>query len=231
MKRKGLTGLKVLAGGMLIALVAAAGAWAEISVASYCELTIKGMEMQIPQTEEVIALVRAHGKDSAELERLLAEKRVVFDREKMRLYEEYGITDVDFVTYMNRNAKAVNAYLAANPGIAERIDALSAAIETLNRKEAGTYISPALGAPKITLTVSGETVTVSWDPVEGATGYLVHYTPHPYRPAERVETTDMKDRQSFSGVFWSGAAYLVGVQAYDGEGRGPYSNFEHFSIP
>ena len=86
--------------------------------------------------------------------------------------------------------------------------------------------------PKISLSVSGNTVTVSWNPVPNAQGYRLYYAPYPYiqSQAEPVYNIDLGSRLSVSGTLPAGSAYYVGVHAYHETCYGDWSNIESFTI-
>ncbi|GAB6042183.1 aryl-sulfate sulfotransferase [Endothiovibrio diazotrophicus] len=86
-----------------------------------------------------------------------------------------------------------------------------------------------LSAPAIAVSGNGDTVGLSWDAVDGAGGYRLHYTPYPYDAANGIDTLDLGDRRQLETTLWDGAAYYVALEAYDGERTSDYSNVEHFT--
>ncbi len=104
---------------------------AEISVDSYCQLTIQSMQQEISNLQELIALVNQY-KDAREALNQQEEiKRAEFDQAKEALFSSFGITDTEYAMYMGENGRAVNAYLEANPDIKQQIDDLSAQVGSL----------------------------------------------------------------------------------------------------
>ena len=91
-------------------------ALAEISVHSYSQLTIQSMNQEVSNLQELIALVNQY-KDA--LETLAQEeiKRAEFDAAAEALFSSFGTTAEEYVIYMGRNGRALNAYLEANPDI------------------------------------------------------------------------------------------------------------------
>jgi secreted trypsin-like serine protease len=87
-------------------------------------------------------------------------------------------------------------------------------------------------APQMSLSVSGNTVTVSWNPVPNAQGYRLYYAPYPYIPsqAEPIYNTDLGSRLSISGTLPAGSAYYVAIHAYNETCYGDWSNIESFTI-
>jgi hypothetical protein len=108
---------------------------AEISVDSYCQLTIKSMEQQIPQTQELISIVHQYKDNPEMLDWQLEIKRAQFDRAREMLYSSYGTSAQEFVTYINRNGKAVYKYIDANQDIKAQIDDLAAQLNILMEEE------------------------------------------------------------------------------------------------
>ena len=108
---------------------------AEISVDSYCQLTIQAIQQQIPQVQELIALVNQFKDDPVTLDQQLETKRAEFDQSREFLYNSYGTTAQEFVTYMNRNKKAVDEYLSVNSDINQQINDLSSELNVLLEEE------------------------------------------------------------------------------------------------
>ena len=71
-----------------------------------------------------------------------------------------------------------------------------------------------LAAPKLTVTITGAKVSLSWNKVTGATDYVVYYTQYPYdnNPAS-IKTIDMGGKTSVSYDLFPGDAYLAAVKA------------------
>lgn len=70
------------------------------------------------------------------------------------------------------------------------------------------WSGPAHGLEQVT----GDTVTLAWDPSEGATGYVVLYAPYPH--GEPIERLDVGNQTEVTLNVWEGAAFYLGVQAY-----------------
>jgi len=105
--------------------------FADISVDSYCELTIQSMEQEIPQLQELIALANQYSGDPQTLAQQEEIKRAEFDQAKEALFSSFGVTAEEYVTYMGKNGRAVNAYLDANLAVKQEIDDLAAQIDSL----------------------------------------------------------------------------------------------------
>jgi cell division septum initiation protein DivIVA len=104
---------------------------AEISADSYCQLTIQSMQQEVSNLQKLIALANKYKDDPETLARQEEIKRVEFDQAKNALFSSFGTTDEEYVTYMGKNGRAVNAYLDASPDIKQQIDDLSAQVNSL----------------------------------------------------------------------------------------------------
>ena len=83
--------------------------FAEISVDSYCQLTIQSLEQQIPQTQELISIVNQYKDNPETLNQQLQIKRTEYDSAKEALYSSFDTTAEEYVNYMSKNgAKAVS---------------------------------------------------------------------------------------------------------------------------
>ena len=84
--------------------------------------------------------------------------------------------------------------------------------------------------PVIAYTTSGTSVTVTWAPVAGASGYRLSYAPYPYTGPETIGTIDVGSATSISADLWEGAAFNIALQAYNSAGSSEYSNIELFIL-
>lgn len=85
-------------------------------------------------------------------------------------------------------------------------------------------------APELSVSTSGLDLSLSWNAVPDATGYILNYAPSPYSGPESFTTMDVGTDTSFSINLWDGAAFTVAVQAYNDQGVSFYSNIESFTI-
>ncbi len=108
---------------------------AEISIGSYCDLSVASLQQQIQQTQDLISIIDQYKNDPSTLNQQLEAKRAEFDQAKDELYSSYGTTAEEFVTYMGKNGDAVKAYLEAHPDIKQQIDDLSAQLQSLMEQE------------------------------------------------------------------------------------------------
>ncbi len=84
-------------------------------------------------------------------------------------------------------------------------------------------------APKLSVTQNGRKVTVAWDAIAGATGYVLYYAP--YTDSNNIGYLDMAQQTHFSVELFPGSAFYVAVTAYNEVGESDYSNIELFQIP
>ena len=83
-------------------------------------------------------------------------------------------------------------------------------------------------APTLEISISGTTVSLSWNPVLGAEGYRLYYAPYP--DVSYIKSIDAGTATSASFDLPVGAAFYVAVQSYEGSFYSDYSNVEHFVI-
>jgi len=93
----------------------------------------------------------------------------------------------------------------------------------------GQRFNGALPPPSLSVVVEGETVTLTWTPVDGASGYTVIHAPFPH--GTPIGSIDVGPALSISGTLNSGDAFFVAVRAFDITGPGSFSNIETFEIP
>ncbi len=105
--------------------------FAEISVDSYCQLSIQSMQQEMSNFQELIALANQYQDDPQALAQQEEIKRAEFNEANNDLFFSYGTTAEEYVTYMGKNGRAVKEYLDSNPDIKQKIDDLSAQIRAL----------------------------------------------------------------------------------------------------
>ncbi len=105
--------------------------FAEIPVDSYCQLTIQSMQREISNFQELISLVNQYQNDPVPLEHQEKIKRIQFDQEKNALFSSFGTTAEEYVTYMGKKGREVEAYLEENQDKKQQIDDLSSQINAL----------------------------------------------------------------------------------------------------
>jgi len=85
-------------------------------------------------------------------------------------------------------------------------------------------------APVAGVSTSELNVTIFWNSVANATGYILSYAPYPYTGPASIGSVDMGNQISLSVTLWEGAAFYLAVQAYNGSGNSDYSNIVYFII-
>lgn len=88
--------------------------------------------------------------------------------------------------------------------------------------------SGSLGTPQLSYTLNRNVLTLSWDVVSNAQGYILYYAPYP--DASPISTLDLGASLGASGELPTGSAFYIAVAPYNSTGEGPISNIEHFSV-
>jgi len=96
-----------------------------------------------------------------------------------------------------------------------------------------TFFNPEVvpAAPRLRVETSGLEVSLSWDRIGDAAGYLLYYAPYPYAGPETIGSIDLGLQTSVSVTLWPGAAFYVAMQAYNDTGNSGFSNVECFILP
>jgi hypothetical protein len=94
------------------------------------------MEKVISQVQEIISIVQQYKDNPELLDQQLVDKWSQFDQDTENLCALYGTTTQEYVTYENRNKKAVESYLAENESLKQTIDNLSVQLNQLMEQEA-----------------------------------------------------------------------------------------------
>jgi len=93
--------------------------------------------------------------------------------------------------------------------------------------ELESYTGPP-AAPRLTLSTSGNTLSISWTSTGDVTGYTLFYAPYP--GGTPWGSINMGTMTGGSFVLANGAAFYVCVQAHNAYGSSPVSNFEYFVL-
>lgn len=104
---------------------------AELPSDSYCQLTLKSMEQQALEYKDLIPLAKQYKDDAQTFTLREKVKRVQFDQTRSTLYSSFGTDAEEYARYMGKNGQAVKAYLAKNPDVKQKIDALAAEVRSL----------------------------------------------------------------------------------------------------
>ncbi len=83
-------------------------------------------------------------------------------------------------------------------------------------------------SPMLFVYPQGQSIGLSWTGIQNAKGYTLYYAPYP--GGEYVGEADLGDVREISFDLWPGAAFYVALKAYNEDGTGDFSNFEHFTI-
>lgn len=96
----------------------------------------------------------------------------------------------------------------------------------------GTLTAAAAGAvpaaPHMAVSTSGNTVTASWDAVQGAERYTLFYAPYPEQSP--VASMDVGAQLTVSAQLPTGSSFYLAVQAHNASGDSEISNITQFSI-
>ncbi len=84
--------------------------------------------------------------------------------------------------------------------------------------------------PVLTISQTGQTVQLTWTPVEGATGYSLYYAPLPFNGEETIDILEMGRSTNARFTLWEGASFALAVEALRGSKRSGYSNVVQFTI-
>lgn len=85
-------------------------------------------------------------------------------------------------------------------------------------------------APNLSIITQDQLVKMSWTPLADASGYTLHYAPKPYTGADSVLTADLGLSTEISAKLSRGLSFYVAIEAYNQDGKGPYSNVRDFKI-
>lgn len=105
--------------------------FADISVDSYCQLTVQCMQKEISNLQELIALTNQYIGDPQTLAQQEEIKKAEFDQKKTALFSSFGTTAEEYVLYMGVHKQAVDKYMEDNQGVKQQIESLSAQINSL----------------------------------------------------------------------------------------------------
>jgi chromosome segregation ATPase len=108
---------------------------ADISVDSYCQLTVESMQQEVANMQDLIDVINQYKDDPQALAQQIETKQTQFDQWRNDLYFSFETTAEEYVSYMGKNAKEVNSYLEANPDIKQQIDSFSFQLNELTEQE------------------------------------------------------------------------------------------------
>lgn len=87
-----------------------------------------------------------------------------------------------------------------------------------------------LSNPRLSVGTDRQNLNLSWNSVQGATGYRLYYAPYPYAGSETVQTLDLGEQLSLEGELPEGSSYYVAIEAYDALASSAFSNVEYFVL-
>ncbi|MBF0232681.1 MAG: SUMF1/EgtB/PvdO family nonheme iron enzyme [Desulfamplus sp.] len=88
----------------------------------------------------------------------------------------------------------------------------------------------ALPAPQLNLTTNDKTITMSWQSVPNAAGYILYCTPNPLTDPPVIYDINLGNMTNIAIELWNGASFYVAIMAYNNDGFSPLSNIEVFEI-
>ncbi len=98
----------------------------EVSVSSYCELSTQSIQEQVSNFQELIALANQYSNDPDSFATVEAAKQAEFEEKANTLMVSFGMTTQEYVLYMGKYKKEVEAYWNDNPTLKEQLDELAA---------------------------------------------------------------------------------------------------------
>ena len=117
--------------GILALTVNPGNSSAGISIESYCQLAMQSMQQEVSNFRDLIEIARRYRSAPETLAQQEKVKQIQFDQARRYLFSSFGTSAEEYVTYMGKNGVAVKRYLEANPDINQRIDDLSAQVNSL----------------------------------------------------------------------------------------------------
>jgi len=86
-------------------------------------------------------------------------------------------------------------------------------------------------APQISYSLDGTNISINWNDVPDATGYILYYSPTAYTGREAFLPLNLGNQTSFSYQnLEEGKTYSVAVIAYNNYGESEFSNIETFTV-
>jgi uncharacterized phage infection (PIP) family protein YhgE len=105
--------------------------FAEISINSYCQVSIQSLQQDTGNFQELVSLANQYKNDPERFAQVEKIKQIEFKKKKADLFASFGTTDREYVAYMGENQPKVDAYLRYNPDIKKQIDDLAANVRKL----------------------------------------------------------------------------------------------------
>lgn len=105
--------------------------FAEISVDSYCQLSIQSLQQEVKNFQELIGIANQYKNDPERFYQLEKVKQIEFKNTKDALFASFGTTSQEYIVYMGENQQKVDTYLIDNPDIKQQIDDLAGQVRAL----------------------------------------------------------------------------------------------------
>lgn len=103
----------------------------ELTPEIYCDLAIQSMQLQLAKLTERTSTAREQQDQGPPVAEAYDQHvKAVESLDLNRLYARHGVTAEEYVTYMGAQGQAVEAYLAENPAVRQRIDGLASNIKS-----------------------------------------------------------------------------------------------------
>ena len=100
--------------------------FAEVTVGSYCQLSIQSIQQQVTNFQELITLANQYSDDPDAFAAAEAAKQAEFKENTDTLMASFGMTPQEYVLYMGKHKNEVETYWNDNPTLKQQLDDLSA---------------------------------------------------------------------------------------------------------
>jgi AICAR transformylase/IMP cyclohydrolase PurH len=104
------------------------------SVAEYCEIALKIMNVTELQMKDRISLARSHSGSREELDAALQSLDAKYERAKAQVYSSYGTTLQAHLRYGASHQEAINLYLEENSDVKNMLEDTSQRIQSLRQE-------------------------------------------------------------------------------------------------
>jgi hypothetical protein len=106
----------------------------DLSVADYCEITLKASAVSEFEWKDRISLAQSHRGTSKSLDMNLQTLDSQYGRLRSQLSSHYGTTFQEYLRYGASHQSAIKLYLEQNPGVKTALDDVSARIRSLREQ-------------------------------------------------------------------------------------------------
>jgi hypothetical protein len=178
------------------------------------------------RNEQIRAFCRAHNKvlfDFADIESYDPDNRYYLDRNANDgcYYDSDGNGSQD--------ANWAELWCSAHPGECSAVRCAHSKSLNCDRKGRAVWCMLArlagwLPSTHLAAIVDGQQVTLSWEAVDGASGFILFYAPWPFQGIETIGSIDMHGSTSVSAEVPHGFAYFFAMRCYNSTHVSDYSN-------